>query len=222
MDERDAGFTLVELMVVMTLLMVIGAMLVMTFVQGTGAVFASESRQRDSLQAKVALENTTKALRTAVDPDGDGPLVAFEVAQQNRVVFYAALDNRGSYPSVDQPPRKVEIWLQDGTLRLRTTMPAAGPTGTTWPGTGSTRIIGTNLRSGAGVVPLFTYLAAGDTYTDSTGRAITSLPTAGGAVTGTARESIEAVEVWVAAQSSSKRTNETTVVSRVTLLNKEI
>lgn len=216
----DEGAGLVELIIVMALTMILGTMIVMTFVQGAQAVYVSDARGAETEQAKIATENLSKQLRLAIDPDGAGTLTAFQTARPYDVTFYAAGGNRTSTVGVVAPPQKVRIWLgSDGVLHQQVIPPVVSGTTTTWPGTGSTRTVGVDLVPDS--LPLFTYLAAGDRGAGGNGVTTTTLPNTGGTVTGTALTSIEAVEVWVSVTSKgSQKGSPTTAVTRVTLLNR--
>lgn len=221
----DGGVTVVELLVAMSLTLVIGTMLVLTFSQGVAAVISADARGADAQVARVALDNTTKALRTAVDPDGKGDgvvdLPVFEVAAPEEVVFYAALGNRTGGATADSPPRKVRIWRDGTLLRQSETLPVVSGATTSWTGATTTRIVAQDLVPGA-ARPTFTYLAASDTAVDAAQRSVSSLPVDGaGAVTTAARADIRSVEVWVSVSSSTRRTAPTSAVSRVTLMNRE-
>lgn len=221
----EGGFTVVELLVAMSLTLVIGTMLVLTFSQGVAAVISADARGADAQVARVALDNTTKALRTAVDPDGKGDgvvdLPAFVVAAPEEVVFYAALGNRTGGATADAPPRKVRIWRDGTLLRQSETLPVVSGATTSWTGATTTRIVARDLVPGA-ARPTFTYLAANDTAVDAAQRSVSSLPVDGaGAVTTTARADIRSVEVWVSVSSSTRRTAPTSAVSRVILMNRE-
>jgi type II secretory pathway pseudopilin PulG len=223
--DHEHGFTVVELLVAMSLTMVIGTMLVLTFGQAVRAVVSADARGADAQVARVALDNTTKALRTAVDPDGMGDgvvdLKAFEVAAPEEVVFYAALGNRTAGVTADAPPVKVRIWRDGTVLRQSVTQPVTAASTTTWTGATTTRMVARDLVPAA-VRPTFTYLAANDTAVDAAQRSISSLPVDGaGAVTTAARPDIGSVEVWVSVNSSVARNTPTSAVARVTLLNRE-
>jgi type II secretory pathway component PulJ len=224
-DAAEGGFTVVELLVSMSLTTVIGTMLVLTFSQAVSAVVGADARGADAQVARVALDNTSKALRTAVDPDGKGDgvvdLPAFEVAGPEEVVFYAALGNRTGTATADAPPRKVRIWRDGALLRQSETLPVTSGSTTSWTGATTTRIVAIDLVPAA-TRPTFTYLAAGDTAVDAAQRSVSTLPVDGaGAVTAAARPDISSVEVWVSVSSSARRTTPTSAVARVTLLNRE-
>lgn len=219
----DAGVSLAELLVVMMLVLVLGTMVVTTFLQGANAVFASDARGADTQQAKIATENVSKLVRLAVDPDGVGVGTAFVTATPFDATFYAALGNRGGYPNADAPPKKVRIWLDgSGVLRQQVIDPVVSGVTVSWPGSGTTRVVGRDLLTGTSATPLFTYLAAGDTGAGADGVAVTSLPnTSGSVTTATGLAAIEAVEIWVGVTTQpAKRSTATTAVTRVTLLNR--
>jgi hypothetical protein len=218
--RRDDGAGLVELIIVMGLTMILGTMIVMTFIQGTQAVYVSDARGADTAQAKLATENLSKQLRLAIDPDGAGMLTAFTTATPYDVTFYAASGNRTSTVGVVEPAQKVRIWLsEDGVLHQQVIAPVVTGGVTSWPGSGSTRTVGVDVVPGS--LPLFTYLAVSDQTPGDNGVTETTLENTGGAVTDEALTTIQAVEVWVAVKSSgSRRSSPTTAVTRVTLLNR--
>jgi len=225
----DDGVTLVELVMVMSLTLIISAMITSTFLTGMNAVFASDARGADTEQAKIATENTSKQLRLAVDPDGDGTLAAFDTASPKEVIFYAArrtpVVTTGGVTTGGVPttPAKLHIWFGgDNVLRQQQALvTVSGSTVTygAWDST-STRVIGVNVVNSSSL-PVFTYLKASDTTTNSGGVTISSLEDSSGSVTGSSLGDIEAVEIWVAINSNTSRTNNaTTAVTRVTLLNR--
>lgn len=221
MYAEDSGITLVELTVSMTIMMIASTALLYAFVQGMNASMVSQSRTADALTAKTATENATKALRTAVDPDGAGVgMKAFESAGPEDVTFYAALGNRTGLPAADTKPVKVRIWRDGAQLKITTIQSSVNGSGTVvWTGTGSTRIVASDLVSTGN--PIFTYLASGDLTASTTTTPTTSLPLSGSNIAAAALNNIDAVEARVSIQSSSRRGTPTTATSRVALLNKE-
>jgi type II secretory pathway pseudopilin PulG len=220
-SSEDSGITLVELTVSMTIMMIASTALLYAFVQGMNASLVSQSRTADALTAKTATENATKALRTAVDPDGAGVgMKAFESAGPQDVTFYAALGNRTGAPAADGKPVKVRIWRDGAQLKMTTIQSSLNGSGTVvWTGAGSTRIVANDLVSTGN--PIFTYLASSDLTTSTTTTPTTSLPRTGNNVAASALNDIDAVEAMVSIQSSSRRGTPTTATSRVALLNKE-
>jgi type II secretory pathway pseudopilin PulG len=221
MAAADAGVTLAELVISIALVSVLGTMVMLTFIQGSKAVFNADARGADTQQAKTATENLAKVLRLAVDPDGAGALRMFEAATSTDATFYAALGNKNSYPAADDPPKKVRVWL-DGTGVIRQTViqPQTSAGVTTWPGSGTTRVVGRDVVTGG--LPLMTFLAASDTTTDADGVAVTSLANTAGTLSGATLGAVEAVEIWVSvATSDVHRDRATTAVTRVTMLNIE-
>lgn len=217
----DSGITLVELTVSMTIMMIASTALLFAFVQGMNATMVSQSRTADALTAKTATENVTKALRTAVDPDGASVgMKAFESAGPQDVTFYAALGNRTGAVAADTKPVKVRIWRDGAQLKITTVASSLNGSGTVvWTGAGQTRIVASDLVNTGD--PMFIYLAGAD-LTSSTATAPTSsLPLAGDNIAASALNDIDAVELSVTIHSSTRRGTPTTATSRVALLNKE-
>ena len=121
----DRGASLAELLVVMALMGLIGTMVMSVSVQVAKALRGAAERSDDSQDARVALEAMTRALRSAVDPDEDGPLTAFVDAGGHpelgstpfQVGFFSAYqqdveaDVDGSTTTTTEPAR-YRIWLQ--------------------------------------------------------------------------------------------------------------
>lgn len=214
--------SLAELLVTIGLLSIVGTLVLSTFVRGLATSRNSDARSADGAAARIALEDMTKQLRAAVDPDGDGPLLAFETATPTDVTFYAAVGNRSSEPAADGPPQRVRFWLDtaERAVKSQVVKGVLGSGGaTTWPGAGVTRV----LARGAAVPqprPVFTYLGAVDQTLNADNTTRSSLLASGGALTAEGRSSVDAVEIWLTLQTDTGgRRVPTTAVSRVTLLN---
>jgi len=146
----DQGFTLVELLVVMTLMgLVLG--LIATLVSST---LRTSSRARvaatDTSTAATSMDRLTRDLRMAIAPTASTQ--AFTSASDSDVTFYTAL---GTEPA----PLLVRWWLDAaGVLRRSETRPTGNVPPYTWSGTPNTTSI---VARGVVVdvsAPLFRYL----------------------------------------------------------------
>jgi prepilin-type N-terminal cleavage/methylation domain-containing protein len=259
--SADDGLSLPELLVAMTLLAVVTSAVLAMTVGGLRVMRSANSRVDDAQQARLALDEVGKLFRTAVDPDGDGPLLAFQAAGPLDVTFYAnvgtdarwcttaspypwnstspspspstspslrrcptASPSPSAMPTVlgDPAPVKVRLWVDTATDTLQETVwQPSGARGTaTWPGAGSTRTLATRL-----VDPpprrVFGYLKATDTATNPDGTTVSTLTFTGDALADDSRRRVGAVEIWLTvAGNADLRTTPTTLVSRVTVLNR--
>ena len=218
----DAGVSLVELFVVILVLGVLGTLLLRTFVAGTSAATTAERRGHDAQQVRVAMDTLTRGLRTAVDPDGAGPLRAVQPGSTGRdVTFYANLRVGVVDPA---PPDRVRLWVDgSGALREQVSDGQWDATHTPlWPSVTREREVLRGVRvdlPAAGPRPVFTFLRREDTTQQANGATQTSVEMASGALTDslTGARKVEAVEVWLSA--GTPGADPVTAVSRVTLLN---
>ena len=98
-DDKQAGFTLVEMTVVVGILGMILAMVMGMMISITKSVGGDLVRVDQTAQSKVAIESMTKSLRTAVLPKqlsatcSGCDVAAFISGNVRSVQFYANLDN---------------------------------------------------------------------------------------------------------------------------------
>jgi type II secretory pathway pseudopilin PulG len=219
----DRGASVVELLVVLVLTAVLGTLVAATFVRGLDTTRNATARNIDAARAKVALEEMSKQLRTAVDPDGpDGTLHAIETGTATDVTFYSAVGTLSETPTADSLPRKVRYWVDTNTAQLREEVVDGVRVGAapSWPGPARVRTLARDL-----VLPqpraVFSYFGEDrNAVPDREGsrKALIAVGVTG--LTETARKATDTVEMSLAVRSSPvKRARPTSVISRVTLMN---
>lgn len=224
----DEGTSLAELLVSMTLFLVVLVTVTSLTINFTRANAANISRQDQINSARTAIEAMSKSLRTSVKPSqlasGCGTACsvdAFLIGQDNRVQFYANLDNAGNAVG----PSRVTYWVDDAVLKERIQVPfsysetagyaycdvgAAGATAACLA-TASTRELA------AGVVttdaPIFRYFKSGsDTALDP--------DASGGSLSSDDLGNLVAVELTVTVQApNATKAEPSTYIQRVYLPN---
>lgn len=147
-NDRDAGTTLPELLVVMSLFLLIGGLVATTTVFAQRQTGITETRQRNTDGARIAIEAMSKTMRTAIQPSQlqYGCLTctgsvsgssAVTSASTTSMRFYGNLDNAGGGPTI---------------VTFVTTLDAATGTGT---------LVQTLQKPNAGSAPNFTYCTPG-------------------------------------------------------------
>ena len=97
--RRDEGFTIIEMIVVISILGVVLAMVQQTTIMAQKDVSSNSSRLDQLQQSKVAMESLSKVLRTSVLPtqlEGSCPTcddAAFITGDARNVSFYANINN---------------------------------------------------------------------------------------------------------------------------------
>jgi prepilin-type N-terminal cleavage/methylation domain-containing protein len=123
----DSGFTLAEMVVVIGILGLIMAMAQGALIATSKTVSGNQARNDQTLQAKVAIESMSKALRTAILPTQLSAtcttcsLTAFLQGDATYVTFYANLNNDYTVAAgpglTDEGPSKVSYYIQSGSLK---------------------------------------------------------------------------------------------------------
>lgn len=128
--EQDGGFTITELLVAMSLLLVVGSMAMSAVVAVTRSTAAARATNDDIGQSTLALDRTTQLLRSAVKLE---PLTAsspyrsaFTTARPRELVFYSNHRRTGT-----AGPDRVRFMVEaDGQLVEEIT--PAGGTSPNW------------------------------------------------------------------------------------------
>ncbi|GAB6986446.1 hypothetical protein [Nocardioides pyridinolyticus] len=225
-ERRDAGMSVVEMVVAAGLVVVLGTMVMTVAILGVRTSAGLEVRLDNSVQGELGIAATGKVLRTAVlpaqldeqacDSCADTAIVQ---AAGTRVTFYANIENTGGGPSLVTLEVLADPARADGTAMLR-----------------QTRVPPTPLPGGkyefcdpaaATCVTERRVLARGlvwpsprvFTYYDFDGA-----PIAGTAVAGTDLPSISSVDVSIAVQTAPGRAEypTTTTVQRIRLPNADL
>lgn len=112
MDSREGGFTLVELLIVVTLLGVVGAAMTTFLISSSRVGTRVNETAVNNQTARVAVEAITRELRTASKLPLNQVTPAFVIAEEDRIVFYARLDSLTI-------PTRIEVVRVDDSLVLR-------------------------------------------------------------------------------------------------------
>ena len=115
----DAGISLMELMVAMTLTALLGLLAVNFFVTTDNTGVKTELTNQAVADARVTLDSWTALLRVATWLDPSVQSDRFEEVTPTKIVFYANLDNRTTADQQVGAPTKV-------ALMLRQTNPVTG------------------------------------------------------------------------------------------------
>jgi prepilin-type N-terminal cleavage/methylation domain-containing protein len=211
----DSGLTLVELVVVMTIMGMLGAMLTTWFVSMQRTSAGYTARISDLNDARTAMDRIGRDMRMAISPSAG--VDAFDASSTGTQV--TAYINQPA-----APPAKVTYQLVangNGTTRLvRTFTPAVGTVPPyTWPATGTkTTVIANQLVQGSQL--LFQYYDLAGAADPSCGAGVTapcSTPMVA-SPTISMPGSVGAVEVVLRAQ-SSKVAPATEIRTRVRVVN---
>jgi prepilin-type N-terminal cleavage/methylation domain-containing protein len=150
-ESGDDGFTLIELMVAMVIMVVLGGAMTATMTSVARNDVTSTSRIRATAQAQVIIDRLTKDLRAAAVPAG-GTGTAVSYADAKNLTLYADFtDGTG--------PRQIAITVTGGplnaTLAEDTTLASAGGT---YTGAAQHRVDSTDVNISSGT--LFTFYRA--------------------------------------------------------------
>lgn len=151
MIRRDSGFTLVELMIGLSigLVVILGGMTILDSVLRISRT--TQSRVDSSQRGRTAMENITRELRSQVCLSATAP--ALTTATATNVVFYVNLG------VVDSNPERHEISLTGGDIILKRFVGTGTPPSMTFPGTAtSTRTLVENVATFGGT-PFLRYYA---------------------------------------------------------------
>lgn len=117
----DAGITLVELIVAMTLSTIVGSMTMLTFLSANTSVNVTGDRLLGTASARNILESwrtlvqVAEVAPVAANSCGDGTGVRFEWITSDDMLFYANVANRDT-PDGCGAPQMIWLALRDGTL----------------------------------------------------------------------------------------------------------
>lgn len=126
--RTEAGFTLVELLVVMVVAGILSAAIVGMFVSATRTFAAQEIRLRSQDDARLATNQLTRYLRMASSSASNqtSRSDSIETAAPQEIVFYSDLDGDGY-------TEKVRYYLSAGTLKMQTASPNLSSKPPTYP-----------------------------------------------------------------------------------------
>jgi Tfp pilus assembly protein PilW len=112
-DSDDAGVTLTELIVAMTLSVILGAMTLSLFVQVNGAASSTIDRTVNSSSARNAIQAWTSYLRVSDGTVAGASLYRFEWITSSDMMFHANLYNRAtSGAGVGSTTAATMVWLR--------------------------------------------------------------------------------------------------------------
>jgi prepilin-type N-terminal cleavage/methylation domain-containing protein len=122
----DRGVTLIEMMVVVGIFGTVMAIVAQGLMLAQSTLNENSTRLDGLSQTNLTMEAMTRVLRTAILPSQvqatctGCDTAAFIAGDDNKVVFYANVDNDGILPATgttDYGPRKVTYELKDGELQ---------------------------------------------------------------------------------------------------------
>lgn len=174
-DSDDAGYSLIELLVAMMIVLVVIAGTTVVLISTTTSSRTSIARAEADRDMALVTEAFSRAVRVAVVPPVTGAKNPFEVAQENRIVFYAATERGGLNPTTAPVKYDFGYRTSDKCITETRTMPVINAGVVSWPAAqASTRCITQSTHA-----PKFTYLQAAATTTPPAGA-----PTSGGTTPG--------------------------------------
>lgn len=139
----DAGVSLIEVVVAMTLSTILGTATLLFFTAANDSAASSLDRSISSAQARNALQSWTAYLRVSDGPAAGNPSHRFEWITPTSTLFYADLGNR-KLGAAATPPRMV--WLRYDAARSQLVEEQFTSTGTAYSATPSVcRIVATNV-----------------------------------------------------------------------------
>jgi prepilin-type N-terminal cleavage/methylation domain-containing protein len=211
--RRDAGLTLVELLVAMSLTGVLLAALASLFIGATKTTHNTQNRLEEINDGRVAISIMGRAMRTAILPNQlfdstSTETSAFISAAPNSLRFYANIDN----PSNTVGPTKVTYGVAGGVLTQVTQTPntfdADNPVYVYCnPGPGCPVKTKTLARGVLTTAPIFRYY-------DSLGGELTGSP-----LSDTQLDAVDSVDISVVVAKPGAGGNGTTFALRVAMPN---
>ncbi len=105
----DAGVTLIEVVVAMSLSTILGTVALLFFTAANDSAASSLDRSISSAQARVALQSWTAYLRVSDGPAAGNPSHRFEWITPTSTLFYADLGNRTGTAAAGAPRM---VWLR--------------------------------------------------------------------------------------------------------------
>lgn len=200
--SRDEGLSLVELMVTMSLMVLVVSFAAATLITVNRNLMLNRNREDSLRVASVAMQNMSKALRSATPLDVAGSPPTRETA------FVQALGKEATfYTSLGGPLRRVHYFIDGAGNLVEETVLARPGSAPYWDFTGQTasqRVVGSKVPAAAAA--LFVYL-------DDTGSAIAPPGTDAVALT-----QIRSVDVTLTVQADSvARVAPVVVTTRVSL-----
>lgn len=144
---RQAGYTLIELLIAMILAGIVATGVYASFMSGVEASSSRDSQARAQNAARMAMEEFTRDVRQAVSPDGLAPPVA---AAPTATSVELWVDNNRSLTATTASPKRVRYRLS-GTSFVRQVY-----SGTAWS---AEEVLAESVVNGS--TPLFTAVDAG-------------------------------------------------------------
>ena len=211
-SRRDAGVSLVELVVTMAISSVVLAAVSAVFIGAVRSVRTVQSETAASADARIGMEAMTRALRVAVQPDGQPS--ALVSATTNGITVYALINRTGAAVTTSLTPTKVAFSYDAGTKCVNETdTPASGSSPYTWTTGSRTRCL---LRTT--VAPTFAYYTT--PVLASGGVDIAPLTVPGSGLAATDLPTVQSVQVTLAVKDPANPSLAgVTSLSRVTLTN---
>ncbi|SHH61716.1 hypothetical protein SAMN05443575_4201 [Jatrophihabitans endophyticus] len=118
--DRDAGMSLIELMVGMGLATLVGALALVFFVGSTSQADRVSAQSLDASDVRVAADRIAAELRTADTPSARPGFAAgrFDTLTASRLVFYSNIDSTSRAGTAGRtPPTKLDIYVENGALK---------------------------------------------------------------------------------------------------------
>jgi hypothetical protein len=163
-ETRDAGVSLIELAVAMTLMSIIGAMTLLFFTSMSTATTKTVDGNISTASARNALEDWTRLLSLADSPQTAGSGAGrFEQITATTAIFYANTNNnRATNAAPRTAPTKVFLALENGQLVERDYAPIPNVVPASYPATPTTtRYLATHVLLTPASPRLFTPYIAG-------------------------------------------------------------
>lgn len=222
--EPDAGFTLVELLTAMVLLMVLLTFVTYTVISTQKAYTRTTTRLQNAAELRTAFDTLTRTVRTAAAltstsaaflPSTAGPINGRAVAETGTECwFYANIQTPTGAPALAH-------YYVDASAQLveQITYADAGSTGPNWTYTSvpfRSRVIAHNVVVPTGsAAPIFTYYSQTGTALNDATNVSTALPTASLQLVGD-------LGLRLSVQTPGVLSTSATLVNRVRLINADV